>query len=126
MNDIRFDGINGKLENIGTTEACLEFSEWNSKLGLDLLFYGDTDDLRKISLTKDELHCLAVISIASGYIDIDTAKLEAESLLENSKKIREFIAEKKQRMTKPHVLTGCGDLNLLSEDLELSAEEVIK
>ena len=126
MNDIRFDGINGKLENIGTTEACVEFNEWNSKLGMDVLFYGDTEDLRRISLTKDELHCLAVISIASGYIDIDAAKLEASSLLENSKKIQEFIALKKQQMTAPHKLTGCGDLNLLAEDLELTAQEVIK
>ena len=123
MNDIRFDSFVGKLEDVGTTEACVEFTEWHSKVGMDLLFYGDVDDLRRISLTKDELHCLAVICIATNFVDIDAAKIEAKKLLEKSEKRQKFIADKKSKMAVAHVLTGMGDMDLLTEDLEISEQD---
>ncbi len=122
MNDIRFDAFAGKLENIGTTEACVEFTEWHSKLGIDFLFYGDPDDLRKISLTKDELHALVVSCIATNFVDVDAARVEAKELLEKSEKRQKWIKEKKENMGVGHILTGMADMNLMTEDLELSEE----
>lgn len=123
MNDIRNDGIVGKLEDIGTTEACIEFSEWHSKQGLDLFFYGDIDDLKKISLTKDELHALCLALTSINYVDMQAVMIESKNLLEKIEKRKVWIEDKKRKMTTPHFLTGMGDTNALSEDLEMSEKE---
>jgi hypothetical protein len=90
---------------------------------MDLFFYGDSEDLRRISLTKDELHCLAVICIATGFVDVDAAKIEAKELLEKSEKRQKWIKEKKENMAVGHMLTGMADMDLVTEDLELSEKE---
>jgi hypothetical protein len=123
MNDIRNDGIVGKLEDIGTTEACIEFSEWHSKQGLDLFFYGDIDDLKKISLTKDELHALCLALTSINYVDMQAVMIESKDLLEKIEKRKVWLEDKKSKMATPHFLTGMGDTNLLSEDLEMSEKE---
>lgn len=123
MNDIRNDGIIGKLEDIGTTEACVEFSEWHSKQGLDLFFYADINDLKRISLTKDELHALCLALASINYVDMQAVIIESKELMEKMEKRREWEKKKREQMTMPHFLTGMADLNALSEDLEISEKE---
>lgn len=124
MNDIKFDGVVGKLEDIGVTEACVEFSQWHSTQGVDLTFYGDIDDIRKISLSKDELHCIAVLSIASGFVDYTAAEIEAKELISVSEKRKKFVEEKKQQMVGAGPMAfGFSDLSMLEEDLEVSLQE---
>lgn len=123
MNDIRNDAIVGKIEDIGTTEACIEFSEWHSKQGLDLFFYGDMDDLKKISLTKDELYALCLALASINYVDMQAVIVESKELLEKIEKRKGWLEEKRLRMSTPNFLTTMGDLNLLSEDLEISEKE---
>jgi hypothetical protein len=123
MNDIRSDGIIGKIEDIGTTEACVEFSEWHSKQGLDLFFYADIEDLKRISLTKDELHALCVALASINYVDMQAVVLESKELLEKLEKRKHWLEEKKSKMIIPHFMTGMGDTNALSEDLELTEKE---
>jgi len=123
MNDIRNDGIVGKIEDIGTTEACVEFSEWHSKQGLDLFFYADINDLKRISLTKDELHALCLVLASINYVDMQAVIIESKELLEKIEKRKEWEKEKRAKMVMPHFLTGMADLNALSEDLEVSEKE---
>jgi hypothetical protein len=123
MNDIRNDGIVGKIEDIGTTEACVEFSEWHSKQGLDLFFYADINDLKRISLTKDELHALCLALASINYVDMQAVIIESKELLEKIEKRKEWEKEKRAKMVMPHFLTGMADLNALSEDLEVSEKE---
>jgi hypothetical protein len=127
MNDIKFDAVVGKLEDVGVTEACVEFSQWHSNQGVDLTFYGDIDDIKRISLSKDELHCIAVLSIASGFIDFSAAEKEAKELISISEKRKDFISKSKDKMVGAGPMTfGYNDVGLLEEDLELSFLEEIK
>jgi hypothetical protein len=82
MNNIKFNSISGKIEDSGRTAVCAEFNTWHNEQGIDLTFYGDPEEIKTISLSKDELHCIAVIASAINYIDIPEASKEAASLLE--------------------------------------------
>ena len=120
MNDIKFNSISGKIEDSGRTAVCAEFNTWHNEQGIDLTFYGDPEEIKTISLSKDELHCIAVIAAAINYIDIPEATKEAASLLELSENRLALQKEKYAQMTAPNALTLSGDLTLLSEDLEES------
>jgi len=120
MNNIKFNSISGKIEDSGRTAVCVEFNTWHNDQGIDLTFYGDPEEIKTISLSKDELHCIAVIASAINYIDIPEASKEATSLLELSEKRLALEKEKYEQMAAPNALTLSGDLTLLSEDLEES------
>jgi len=116
MKDIRHDTISGKIENIGTTEACLQFNEWHDKYGLDLHFYSPHDDeIKTISLTKDEMHCLAVVMAATNSVDLTSAELEAKEMIEESEKRRKEKEEKERLAIIPNPITGFTDLNKVLE-----------
>lgn len=120
MNNIKFNSISGKIEDSGRTAVCVEFNTWHNEQGIDLTFYGDPEETKTISLSKDELHCIAVIAAAINYIDIPEATKEAASLLELSEKRLALQKEKYAQMAQSDPLTMSGDLTLLSEDLEES------
>lgn len=115
MNNIRHDISSGRLENIGSTEACLEFVEWHDKRGLDLMFYSD-GDIRELSMTKDEAHCLVVALSALNYVDLEAAKLEGSELLTKSEERREKLKELRSKQLAINPLTQMGSLELLAED----------
>jgi hypothetical protein len=117
MKDIRFDCISGKIEDIGASQACVEFNEWHNRGGLDLNFYSD-DEVKTVSLTRDELHCLALVISATKYVDVPSLADEAEQIIKNSEKRREERKLKEQIALSPSPLTGLVDysrLDLLDE-----------
>jgi hypothetical protein len=115
MNNIRYDIFSGRLEGIGSTGACVEFTEWHDKNGIDFMFYSD-GDIREISLSKDEAHsiCLAISSM--GYVDLDAVKIETTELVTNSENRREKLKKLREKQAEPSVFTGMGNLTVLSED----------
>lgn len=114
MNNIRYDIVSGRLENIGVTSACVEFTEWHDKNGIDFMFFSD-GDIRELAISKDEVHSLCVAIAALGYADMDAVKMEAAELVEKSEKRRDKLDFLRERQATP-TLTGLGDLNLLAED----------
>ena len=115
MRDIRFNCISGKLEDVGATQACIQFNEWHDRAGLDLHFYNKFDDeVKTISLTKDELHSLALVISATKYVDIPSVEAEANDIVVSSEKRREEKRIKEQMALAPSPLTGLVDYNKLS------------
>jgi hypothetical protein len=115
MKDIRKDAISGMIEGIGLEKTSLQFSEWHGKEGLDLTFYNPFDDeVKHLSLSRDELHCLMVACIAANYVDAPSAEREAKEMIEDSEKRHSEQEKQKMMATMPNPLTGLGDLNALS------------
>lgn len=114
MKDIRFDCISGKIEDIGSSQACVQFNEWHDRGGLDFHFYTD-GDLRTISLSKDELHCVALVLGATKYIDVQSVAGEADQIIEDSEKRRKEKREKEELAITPHMLTGLTDYQKVME-----------
>lgn len=119
MKDIRFNCISGKIEDIGSTQACVQFNEWHDRAGLDLHFYSKFDDeIKTISLTKDELHLLALVMSATKYVDVSSVETEATEIIETSENRRKEREIKEQMAIIPSPLTGLidyGKLSLLDE-----------
>jgi hypothetical protein len=112
MKDIRYNCISGKIENIGTTQACVQFNEWHDKAGIDFHIYNPFDDeIKTISLTKDEMHCLAVVMAATNSVDLPSAEIEAKEMKEESEKRRKEKEEKEKLACIPNPITGFTDLN---------------
>lgn len=115
MKNIRFDTISGIIEDIGLTRTSLHFSEWWGKEGMDINLYNEIDDeARTISLSRDELHAIAVAAVACNYIDFESVKIESETIIEESKKRKEELAKKYMEAAMADPLTGLGNLNALS------------
>jgi hypothetical protein len=112
MKDIRFDCISGKIEDIGATQACVEFNEWHNRAGLDLNFYSD-GELKTVSLTRDELHCMALVISATKYVDVPSLADEAEQIIKDSEKRREERKRKEELAVTPSPLTGLTDYHKL-------------
>jgi hypothetical protein len=116
MKDIRYNCISGKIEDIGTTEACLQFNEWHDKYGIDFHFYSKHDDeIKTISLTKDEMHCLAVVMAATNSVDLKSAEIEANEMIDDSEKRRKEKEEREKLALIPNPITGYTDLNKVLE-----------
>lgn len=67
-------------DDAGLVPVNVHFSEWWN--GEGMMF--DFDDRQRFDLHSDELQALCVIAIATGMIDIDVCKGEAELLVEDS------------------------------------------
>jgi hypothetical protein len=115
MRDIKFDTISGIIEDIGLTRTSLHFSEWWGREGMDINLYNEIDDdARTISLSRDELHAIAVAAISCNYIDFESVKIESESIIEESKKRKEELNKKYMDAAMGDSITGLGNLNALS------------
>jgi hypothetical protein len=114
MKNIRNDALSGMITDIGSTETSITFNEWWGKEGMDFTIYNPLDDETKVvSLTRDELHCLVVASIASCYVDGEAAIKEAKEVHEESEKYRKEQADKLHEMNLPNPITGLGNLGSL-------------
>lgn len=108
MREIRFDTISGKIEDVGSTGACVQFNEWYDKAGLDLYFY-DNLEVKQISLTKDELHALALIMCATKFVDVPSLQTEAEEYVSGSLQRAKQKLEREAEAVIPSEITGLTD-----------------
>jgi hypothetical protein len=115
MKDIRFNTTSGFIESIGRSSTSLEFIEWWGKEGMQFDFYNPMDDeVKTISLTKDEIHALVTATIASNFVDVDSAKKDAEEMKVESDKRREEYEKNKNLALLPDQITGLGNLDRLN------------
>lgn len=90
MSNIRRNGIVGMFDyKEGLTDVSLHFSEWWNGEGMDF----DFNDQKKFALHLDELHSLAVAAVATGMIDIDDVKKDADALNEESRRRSNLIRD---------------------------------
>ena len=117
MRNIRKDSISGMIDNIGTTQTSIHFSEWWGKEGMDFVIYTPMeDDSKTLSLTRDELSALVSAAIASGYVDGEAAVAEAKEIIKESNEKAIKDAENLFKRNSPNPLTLQGDLDILMED----------
>lgn len=107
--------MTGLIDGVGVTDTSMHFSEWHGREGLDFVFYNAVDDIEtKVSLTRDELHCLVVACLSTQYVDIESAKKDSEEIIKESSARRNAEIAMTDDMARPNPFNGLGDLATLS------------
>lgn len=89
--NIRYNSVSGLYETESTTgKIVTHFSEWWNGEGLDFTITGDAED-KSIGLHIEEMHHIAVIANALGFIDLDEVKRDSDELNDMSKKREMYI-----------------------------------
>jgi hypothetical protein len=85
MNNIRRNSISGLYESSdGLMDlVSLHFTEWWNGEGMDFTFY-DKSKEKRFDLHADEIRALAIVAVASGFLELKEVQEQADQLNHDS------------------------------------------